>query len=164
MPAAMNGLFDHVGRKYLVAGAGIIFGPLAILMVLGAVFLEPKPVAREIVLGCYVTNGAPTLVVERDLIRIREPDARTFTYVIEPDKTGYRLSVQPALNLERIAAGQYAFVQQRGVGYFWTLLPVSSSNRRTLHEPKDYGGRFEIVARSGETVTYARSGSAADCA
>lgn len=163
MRTAMNRFFDNVGRKHLVAGVAIIFAPLAMLVVLGVLFLQPKPIAREIVFGCYVTNGAPALVIERDLIRIREPEARAFDYVAEPDKTGYRLSVRPALALEPVAAGRYTFVQQRGVGYFWTLLPARSSSRRILRKPEDYGGRFEMTARDGVTVTYTRSASARDC-
>lgn len=163
MRTARNSFFDHIGRKHLIAGAGIIGIPLAILVVLGVVFLRPESLAREVVLGCYVAAGAPALVVEPDLIRIREPEARTFEYVAEPDKTGYRLNVKPALGLEPVAAGRYAFVQQRGAGYFWTLLPGSSSSRRALRKPEDYGGQFEIVARDGVTVTYTRSGITGDC-
>jgi hypothetical protein len=163
MRTARNGFFDHISRKHLAAGVGIVLGPLAILLILGTIFLQPEPIARETVMGCYGATGAPTLVIERDLIRIREPEARTFEYVAEPDKTGYRLSVKPALGLEPVGARQYAFVQQRGTGYFWTLLPADSGTRSRLRKPEDYGGRFEVVARDGVTVTYTRSAAAGSC-
>lgn len=163
MRTAMNGFFDLIGCKHLAVGAGIIFGPLAILVVVGVIFLQPEPIAREAVTGCYTAPGAPSLAIEWDLIRIGEPEARTFEYVAEPDKTGYRLSVKPALGLEPVGARQYAFVQQRGTGYFWTVLPADSSARSRLRKPEDYGGRFEIVARDGVTVTYTRSDAAGSC-
>jgi len=114
-------------------------------------------------MGCYTAEGAPPLVIERDQIRIAEPEARIFHYVAESDKTGYRLAVTPALGLEPSAAGEYAFVRQKGVGYFWTLLPDLGSSDRKLRDPEDYGGRFEIVARDGVTVIYERSDTPERC-
>ncbi|MFN6936370.1 MAG: hypothetical protein ACK4NZ_14615 [Tsuneonella sp.] len=163
MRAAASGFFDHIDRKHLTMGAGIIFAPLAALVILGVVFLEPQPITPETVMGCYTAKGAPPLVIERDRIRIAEPEARTFHYLAEPDKTGYRLAVTPALGLEPSAAGKYAFVRQKGVGYFWTLLPELGSSYRKLRNPEDYGGRFEIVARDGVTMIYARSDMAERC-
>ena len=114
-------------------------------------------------MGCYTAKGAPPLAIERDRIRIAEPEARTFQYVAEPDKTGYRLAVSPALGLEPNGTRGYAFVQQKGVGYFWTLLPELQSSYRKVRDPEDYGGRFEIVARDGVSVIYERSHTPERC-
>lgn len=163
MRTAPRRFFDHIGRRDLAIGAGVIFAPLAVLVILGVVFLEPQPMTPETVMGCYTAEGAPPLVIERDQIRIAEPEARIFHYVAESDKTGYRLAVTPALGLEPSAAGEYAFVRQKGVGYFWTLLPDLGSSDRKLRDPEDYGGRFEIVARDGVTVIYERSDTPDRC-
>ncbi len=163
MRTTTSRFLDNIGRKDLAIGAGIIAAPLVVLVILGVVFLEPEPITPETVMGCYTAKGAPPLVIERDRIRLAEPEARTFHYVAEPDKTGYRLAVTPALGLEPSPAGEYAFVRQKGVGYFWTLLPELGSSYRNLRTPEGYGGRFEIVARDGVTVIYERSDTAARC-
>ena len=163
MRTAPRRFFDHIGRRDLAIGAGVILAPLAVLVILGVVFLQPQPMTAETVMGCYTAKGAPPLVIEGDRIRIAEPEARTFQYAAQPDKTGYRLAVSPALSLEPSGAGQYAFVQQKGVGYFWTLLPEIRSSYRKLRDPEDYGGRFEIVARDGVSVIYERSDTPERC-
>lgn len=65
--------------------------------------------------------------------------------------------VRPALNLAPLPGGGYAFKEERGIGYFWSLLPRASDRSRDMRKPTDYGGRFQIVARDGQTIVYTRT-------
>ncbi len=164
MPGALEGFFENAPPRDMLIGWSIVLGPLLVLAALGFFFLHPTPIAPELVQGCYVANGSPALSVQHGSIRIGEPERRTLTYVAEPNKVGYRLTVTPALSLRPAGVGRYAFVQdERGLGYFWPLLPKSSDDPRNMREPSDYGGRFQIIAWDGATITYNRSESSVAC-
>lgn len=152
-----SGLFDDVPFKAQVIGWSIIGVPLATLAVLGFVFLRPDPIDKQLVEGCYVADGSPSLDIQRDLIRIIGDAQHSFRYEAEPFKEGYHLVVRPALNLAPLPSGGYAFQQERGIGYFWSLLPRTGDRTRDVRKPTDYGGRFQVIARDGQTVIYTRT-------
>jgi hypothetical protein len=145
----------------MLLGWSIIGVPLAALVVLGMIFLRPEPISRQLVMGCYVAGRAPDLAIKSDRIAILDESGRFFTYIAEPYKAGYHLTVQPALGLRREATGGYSFVQTRGIGFFWELLPKAPAKR--MRAPDQYSGRFEIIADDGTSVVYERSNSSDHC-
>lgn len=152
-----TGFFDGASPRDRLIGWSIILVPIMTLVALGAIFLRPTPISADAVLGCYTAIGAPSLDVRRDSIRIDEPQTRTFTYVAEPAKVGYRLTVAPAMSLRAKGSGRYLFVQdERGTGYFWPLLTTRSDDPQYMREPLDYGGRFQLIADDSEPVIYTR--------
>lgn len=155
--------FHQVPLKARIIGLGIMIGPLFVLLLIGMVFLRPDPIDQRQVWGCYVANGAPSLIVDRDRIRIVDGTGRSLRYLAEPTKQGYRLIVRPALLPQPSPAGTYVFAQQRGVGYFWPLLTADSDDPRRLHTPADYGGRFSLYASDGRFIVYVRSRDGAAC-
>jgi hypothetical protein len=156
-------LLQGVPLKARAIGLGIVLGPLVILVLLGAIFLRRAPIDPRLVWGCYVAEGAPALAIEADRIRVLDGTKRALSYVAEPGKEGYRLSVHPALQLKPSARGRYGFVQNPGTGYFWPLLTAGSDNPRSMRLPQDFGGRLGLVAADGTTVMYARSGNERAC-
>ena len=158
-----SGLFDDVPFKDKVVGWSIIGLPLATLAVLGAIFLRPDPIDKQVVEGCYVADGAPSLDIQRELIHIIGERQQSFRYEAEPFKEGYHLVVRPALNLAPLPGGGYAFKEERGIGYFWSLLPRASDRTRDMRKPTDYGGRFQIVASDGQTIVYTRTDGRNTC-
>lgn len=56
-----SGLFDDVRFKDKVVGWSIVGIPLATLAILGAIFLRPDPIDKQLVEGCYVADGSPSL-------------------------------------------------------------------------------------------------------
>lgn len=163
MTTSNEDFFEGVSSKDMLIGVSIFVIPFAVLIVLAVVFLRAEPIKRETVLGCYVAEGSPPLDVQLDRIRIVGSD-RSFDYVAEPAKEGYRLTVRPALSLRPVGVGGYAFVQdQRGLGYFWPLLTQKSVNPRYMREPKDYGGRFQIIAIDLQPIIYSRVAANAGC-
>ena len=164
MAAMQEGFFEGVRLKDKLIGWSIIAVPFFALLALGFVFLRPNPIAPEAVMGCYVAEGSPSLDVQRGSIRIGEPERRTFSYIAEPNKIGYRLTVAPAISLRPAGGGRYAFVQdRRGIGYFWNLLPKVSDDRQKMRVPEDYGGRFQIIATDGIAVIYSRTDRTEAC-
>lgn len=145
----------------MIIGWGIIGVPLATLFVLGALFLRPEPISRQQVIGCYTAAGAPTLRIRSDAIYVGNDRQASFTYIAEPYKAGYHLTVSPASGLHPISDGRYAFSPDRGIWYFWELLPKgAASHMRALD---DYSGRFEIIAADGSLVVYSRTDAATKC-
>lgn len=136
--------------------------PLILLFILGALFLRPDPIDRSRVLGCYRLEEAPPLSIKKDRIDILDGTGRSFSYLAEAYKEGYRLSVRPALRLERAANGQYDFKEARGIGYFWPLLTATSDNPRQVRSPDRLGGRISI-ASDGVPAIYVRSASGEGC-
>lgn len=160
-----DGMFDRVPAKDKLIGVGIIAIPIATLVLLAILFLKPIPINATSVAGCYEADGAPALEVQKDIIRIAEPAHPILKYVPEPAKLGYRLSVSPAFSLRPTGTGKYNFVaDERGIGYFWPLLAKQSDDPANLRDPKDYSGRFQVIARDGTTITYHRSTSPNGCA
>lgn len=156
--------FESVHLRDRLIGWSILVGPLVVLFALGLIFLKPTPIAPKTVLGCYVADGSPSLYVQRGSIRIGEPEHRSVSYIAEPTKEGYGLAVEPALSLRPAGAGKYAFaLDARGTGYFWPLLPKMSDDPRNLREPKDYGGRFQIIANDSSAVIYSRTSGTEKC-
>jgi hypothetical protein len=137
-------------------------GPLILRLILGALFLLPEPIDPSTVLGCYRLQGAPRLSVKPDRIDILDGTGRSFSYLAEPYKEGYRLSVRPALQLERAANGRYDFKEARGIGFFWPLLTATSDNPRQVRSSDRFGGRIRI-ASAGAPAIYVRAGSRESC-
>ena len=159
-----KGLLDKVGPKDQLIGWGIIGLPIAILFALGLLFLRPIPISTNMITGCYEAAGAPALNVQGTMIQIMEPERRILGFVAEPAKQGYRLTVSPALSLRQSGVGKYAFVaDERGDGYFWPLLPNNSDDLGSMREPKDYGGRFQVIARDGVPIIYRKSNRGNAC-
>jgi hypothetical protein len=156
-----QGFFEGARARDLVIGWGIIGVPIATLIVLGAVFLKPEPIPREQVFGCYIAMGAPSLRIRSDAIYIGDDRQGSFTYIAEPYKAGYHLTVSPALGLHPTKDGRYVFFPDRGIGYLWELLPKGTASR--MRVPDDYSGRFEVIAANGTSVVYSRNGAAARC-
>jgi len=147
--------FDGMSTKDRFLGWSIIFVPIIALVALGAIFLRPPPISADTVLGCYTAFRAPSLDVKRGSIRIDEPQHRTFTYVAEPAKVGYRLTVAPAMSLRAMGSGRYVFVQdERGIGYFWPLLASQSDDPQYMREPSDFGGRFQLIGDDSKPIIY----------
>ena len=158
MTANSKRFFEGMSPKDRLLGWSIIFVPIVTLVALGAIFLRPTPISADEVLGCYIALGAPSLDVRRGSIRIDEPQHRTFTYVAEPAKMGYRLTVAPAMSLRAKGAGRYVFVRdERGIGYFWPLMPNRSDDPQDMRKPEDFGGRFQLIADDGKAVIYTRA-------
>lgn len=153
--------FEGAKTRDMIIGWGIIGVPIATLFVLGALFLKAEPISRQQVIGCYKALGAPNLHIRSDAIYIGDDRRGSFTYVAEPDKAGYHLSVSPALGLHPTSGGTYAFLPDRGIGYFWELLPNGSASH--MRAPGDYSGRFEIIAADGSAVIYSRADAATKC-
>lgn len=163
MITSSQGFFEGASSKDKLIGVSIIAVPLALLVALAFAFLHPDPIKRETVLGCYVAKGSPPLDVQLDRIRIVGSN-RSFDYVAEPSKEGYRLTVRPALSLRPVGVGRYAFMQdRRGIGYFWPLLTVKSDDPRYMREPNDYGGRFQIIAMDSQPIIYSRVSANVGC-
>jgi hypothetical protein len=158
-----DAFFAGVPLRIKLIGWGILLGPLAILVVLARIYLRPEPISPELVYGCYTAQNAPWLKVEPDRIRVGDAERHSFTYVVEPAKEGYRISVAPAMALNPRSDGQYEFQLERGIGYFWPLLLASSDVPRDLRTPKDFGGRFSVIARDGRDFLYVRSSQADPC-
>ena len=152
-----NDFFSSIPFKDAVIGWGIIVIPLVTLFALAMIFLRPQPIDRAAVLGCYVAQGAPALDVTMDAIRIDAPPWQKFTYTVEPFKEGYQFTVEPALNLHPTDNGKYSWFLEKGIGYFWTLLPKNSNDSRMMDSPKDYGGRFQVIASDGASVIFKRT-------
>ena len=159
MPAS---LFKDVPLKAKVIGWGIIVIPLAVFAILAATFLRPEPFNQRLVWGCYVADNAPALDIRKDAIHVIEPARRTFSYIAEPSKTSFQLTVRPALLLTREPAGHYEFSSTRGIGFFWPLLPVPGKNRDRVRHPSEYAGRIEVAAAEG-AVIYTRTSKVDAC-
>ncbi|WP_371432825.1 hypothetical protein [Novosphingobium sp.] len=160
---SVDAFFAKVPFRAKLLGWGILLGPLLVLVLLARVFLRPEPMPSELVYGCYIADNAPWLEVEPGRIRVGDAERHAFAYVLEPAKEGYRLSVSPAMALNPQPNGRYEFRNERGIGYFWPLLPKSSDLPRDLRSPKDFGGRFSITARDSRDVLYVRSSRAEAC-
>jgi len=158
----MDDFFRTVPGRAKALGWTILMGPLILLLILGALFLRPEPIDPRTVWGCYRLEGAPTLSVKPDRIDILDGTGRSFSYLAEPYKEGYRLSVRPALRLERAANDRYDFKEARGTGYFWPLLTATSDNPHQVRSPDRFGGRIS-VASYGAPAIYVRSASQERC-
>lgn len=154
--------FADVPFKAKIIGGAIIAVPLATLALLGAVFLRPTPIEQRLIWGCYTASNAPPISVEEGTIRIIDGTDRSLSYIAEPYKEGYRLTVRPALILKASTAGRYSFEYGRGIGYYWPLLSETSDNPRKVREPKDFGGRMDIAAE-GRSAIYVRSKDGKSC-
>jgi hypothetical protein len=159
----MQEFFRAIPLRSKIIGGGIIMLPLATLFAFGAFFLQPDPLDQRVVWGCYVLDGAPPLLIEADAIRIFDGTGRSLSYIAEPYKEGYRLSVRPALQLQLVATKRYEFRQARGIGYFWPLLTAYSDDPRRLRSPENFGGRVSVAA-NGTSAVYVRSGDSQRCA
>ncbi|QUT04239.1 hypothetical protein KFK14_14205 [Sphingobium phenoxybenzoativorans] len=155
-------LFADVPFRAKIIGGAIIVVPLATLALLGAIFLRPAPIEQRLVWGCYTADNAPPISVEESKIRIVDGTRRSLSYIAEPCKEGYRLTVHPALILKASEGGRYSFEQGRGIGYFWPLLSEASDNPRKVHSPEDFGGRIDIAAE-GRSAIYVRSKDGNNC-
>lgn len=162
-PPMAASLFQDVPLRAKVIGWGIIVIPLATLALLGAIFLHPDPIDQRLVWGCYTADNAPDLAVQADTIRILDGTHRTLSYVAEPYKEGYRLTVRPALQLKPSSDGRFMFVQSTGTGYYWPLLTRGSDNPRKVRSPNDFGGRFSLITADGTRAIYLRSGDRERC-
>ena len=163
LAAMVASLFQDVPFKAKAIGWGIIVIPLATLALLGAMFLRPQPIDQRLVWGCYVSDNAPALVVEAGKILILDGQGRSLSYIAEPYKAGFRLTVQPALRLRPSAEGRYHFEQGPGIGYFWPLLAADSDNPREVRIPGDFGGRLSLIAADGTPIIYVRSSDRDGC-
>ncbi|RYF16314.1 MAG: hypothetical protein EOO77_12570 [Oxalobacteraceae bacterium] len=154
MKLDQHGFLEGASMRDIFLGWSIIGIPLATLLILGITLLKPDPISRQAVLGCYAARRAPLLWVRPDMIYVDHAKQGTFTYEAEPYKSGYHLSVAPALGLHPTANGKYRFTAEHGIGYFWELLPKGSA--ANMREPGDYSGSFMIIARDGTPITYKR--------
>jgi hypothetical protein len=155
-------LFADVPLRAKIIGWAVIVVPLATLALLGAIFLRPIPIEQKLVWGCYTANDAPPIAVEESTIRILDGTRRSLSYIAEPYKEGYRLTVHPALILKASEGGRYRFEQGRGIGYYWPLLSEDSDDPRKVREPEDFGGRIDIAAE-GWSAIYVRSKDRKSC-
>ena len=144
-------------------GFAMIFGAVAVPLVFITSFVEAEPFPREFVFGCYTSDNAPALLIKSDAIHIMEAQRRTFTYVVEPSKVSYQLNVRPALQLSPSPNGTYEFVETRGIGFFWSLLPANGKNRDRIRHPDEFAGRFDLYATDGSKFIYSRETPVAAC-
>jgi len=158
----VDDFFRTVPVRAKALGWTILMGPLILLLILGAFFLRADPIDPRTVWGCYRLENAPPLSVKPDRIDILDGTGRSFSYLAEPYKEGYRLSVRPALRLERAANGLYDFKEARGIGYFWPLLTATSDNPRQVRSPDRFGSRISI-ASDGAPAIYVRSAGQERC-
>jgi hypothetical protein len=158
----VDDFFRNMPVRAKALGWTVLIGPLILLLISGALFLRADPIDPRTVWGCYRLEEAPILAVNPDRIDILDGTGRSFSYLAEPYKEGYRLSVRPALRLERSANGRYEFKEARGIGYFWPLLTAASDNPRQMHSPDRFGGRIS-VASDGPPAIYVRSASQEGC-
>jgi hypothetical protein len=150
--------FEKIRPRDKLIGWSIIFVPILGLAAFGMIFLRPIPISAELVMGCYTAKGSPSLDVRRGSIRIDEPQHRAFSYVAEPAKVGYHLTVSPAISLRSAGSERYVFAQdERGEGYFWPLLTTRSDDPRYMRKPTEYGGRFQLIADNGKSIIYTRT-------
>lgn len=156
-------LFQDIPLKAKIIGWGIIFVPLAALVFAGAILLRPESIDQRLVWGCYVAHDAPPLDIREDAIYIVEPARRKFSYIAQPSKTSYELNVRPARALSPQPSRRYAFVDRRGDGYFWPLLPAEGKNRNRVRHPEEYAGRFEVYAADGARIIYERARASEAC-
>lgn len=161
MDLRCQGFFEGAKARDMVIGWGVLGAPIAALLLLGALFLKAEPIRRQQVIGCYTAAGAPTLHIRFDAIYVGDSRQSSFTYIAEPYKAGYHLAVNPALGLHPISTGGYDFLPDRGIGYFWELLPNGTASR--MRAPSEYSGRFEIIAADGTSVVYSRADAATKC-
>ena len=159
---SVNDFFRTMPVRAQAIGWAILMGPPILLFILGALFLRPDPIDPRTVWGCYRLEDAPPLLVRPDRIDILDGTGRSFSYLAEPYKEGYRLSVRPALRLERVASDRYGFKEARGIGYFWPLLTAYSDDPRGVRSPDRFGGRISI-ASDGAPSIYVRSASQERC-
>lgn len=159
-----DSIFQNVSRQAKMIIAGVLLFPLIILLAIMAFggFFQAAPWDPPMVVGCYVAAGAPALHILHDSIDIIEPARRKFTYEIYRPRDSYLLRVRPALMLERQASGRYAFVERRGVGYFWSLRPEIGKSSGKVRDAKDYAGRIELVADDA-TIIYSRVSNNSAC-
>lgn len=144
MDLRCQGFFEGAKARDMVIGWGILGAPIAALLLLGALFLKTEPIRRQQVIGCYTAAGAPTLHIRFDAIYVGDSRQSSFTYIAEPYKAGYHLAVNPALGLHPISTGGYDFLPDRGIGYFWELLPNGMACCR-------FGGhRDKVFSLNGE--------------
>lgn len=158
----MDDFFQTIPFRAKALGWTILIGPLFLLVIVGALFLHPEPIDPRTVWGCYRLEGAPPILVKPDRIAILDGTGRSFSYLVEPYKEGYRISVRPALRLERVADGRYNFREVRGSGYFWPLLTATSDNPRHVRTPDNFGGKISVASHGIQTI-YVRSAIQADC-
>lgn len=158
----MDDFFRTVPVRAKIIGWAIVMGPIILLVILGTLFLRRDPIDPRTVWGCYHLEGAPPLSIKPDRINILDGTGRSFSYVAEPNKEGYRLSVRPALRLEPTAGGRYYFKEARGIGYFWPLLAAYSDNPSQVRTPDRFGGRIS-VASNGRSAVYVRTADNKRC-
>ncbi|QNE05014.1 hypothetical protein [Croceicoccus marinus] len=147
----------------VIAFCAMTLGAVAIPLLFIAVFVDAEPFPRDTLFGCYTSANAPALLIESDAIHIVEPSRRTFAYIAEPSKVSYQLNVRPALQLSPLPSGSYVFMETRGTGFFWSLLPVRGKNRDRIRHPNEFAGRFQLYARDGTRFIYSRETTAAEC-
>jgi hypothetical protein len=148
--------FEGISDKDWIIGWSIMLGPFAAMILYVSIVAEPFQLPLGAVLGCYVAPGAPALEVSADQIKIHETEGRSFRYVADRSKLEFVLTVKPALGLTPTGDGRYVFIQKRGIGYFWPLLPNESDNPQNLRDFKNYRGRFEIIADDSKSIIYER--------
>lgn len=160
----MNGFFDDMSRRQFLSGWAIIILPLVALAVLITVFVEKDPIDSRDVVGCYTASDAPPLHIQPDKIRIMDGSNRSFAYRLDwKQNVEYHLAVSPALQLTPTADGNLRFIRQRGIGYFWSMLPETSNDPRRLRSPEDFGDRFVMFASNGDKVIYAKTRGMTPC-
>lgn len=160
----MDDFFSDMSFKAKLAGWSMIGAAMVIPFLLMATIGRSEPMAGSLVYGCYVAPNAPALLVRDDAVHIIEPARRKFSYVTERSKTSYDLNVRPALALSLQPDGSYIFVDQVGVGYFWSLLPAGGKNRNRVRHPEEYGGQFEVAtAGVGPSIIYTRTTDHSAC-
>jgi len=160
----IDSVFGHMPVRAWLTGWGIMLIPFLVVVLLIMLVMQREPMANALVVGCYTARqaSAPWLFVEPARIRIGEEQGRSFTYAVETSQFGYHFSVSPALALKAQADGSHAFINQRGIGYFWRLLP-NSSDPADLRNPEDYSGRFLVPVLGNRQVEYVRTANTQTC-
>lgn len=156
-----RGLLDGVGGRDLIIGASVFCVPFTILALLAAAFLKPVPFSRQLLLGCYVANGAPPLLITPESINIADSEHTRLTYEVGPQKDGYYVTVHPATDLKADPPGSYSFAETGGSGFYWELLSKAAMTH--MRDANDFGGWINVLASDGRNVLYGRLRSPAPC-
>jgi hypothetical protein len=160
----VDSVFGQIPVRAWLTGWGIMLIPFLVVVLLIMLVTRREPMANALVVGCYAARqaSAPWLLVEPARIRVGGEQGRSFTYAVETSQFGYYLSVSPALALKAQADGSHAFINQRGIGYMWRLLP-NSSDPADLRNPEDYSGRFLVPVLDNRLLEYVRTENAHTC-
>jgi len=163
MTRATDEFFRSTPLGSLIAGWGIIFVPLGILALLGAIFLRPTPFPSESIFGCYQTTGAPPFLIEKRGIVVVGHRETAAPFTIESVKPGYAIQSDEMPTLEPAADGNYAFSWQHKNTFWLRLIGNRPSDPERMQAPNDWSGRILVHSRDFQDFTYQISPDTKPC-